>query len=69
MLAQKTSAGTAMESDVDELLRDTQITSVTVKEASTVANRVASKGMDNTSLSATANLVCKKTSQDCTYYR
>lgn len=48
MLAQETSAGMAIKFGEDDLLRDTQTTSVTVKESSTSINRVKNIEMDDT---------------------
>ena len=61
MLVQETASGMAIEFDEEEILGNTQITSVTAKEASTTPNRIANKEMNDTSLSATAELVCKTT--------
>ena len=58
LLAQETEEGIAMEFNEDDLLGDTQISSITFEEANKVANRVANKKMkeNDRSLSATANL-------------
>ena len=60
----------AMQFDEDELLGETQISSTTVKKAENTINRVASKEMPDsgTSLTATANLVCKITRDARTYF-
>ena len=59
-----------MQFDEDELLGETQISATTVKEAEKTINRVASKEMPerDTSLTATANLVCKITRDARTYF-
>ena len=72
ILAQKTNEGMNLAFSEEELLRDTtQITSTTVQAATTAVNRVACKEMhdnNDTSLSATATLVCKITKEDTTYF-
>ena len=59
-----------MKFNEDELLGETQISSITIKETNKVANRVANKEMkeNDTSLSPTANLVCNITRDNCTYF-
>ena len=72
MLAQETNDGMEFAFSEEELLRDTnQITSTTVHAATTAVNRVACKEIqdsNDTSLSATATLVCKITKEDTTYF-
>lgn len=68
MLAQETSAGMAIKFGEDDLLRDTQTTSVTVKESSTSINRVKNIEMDDTQLSGTAYLVYKTTRKENKYF-
>ena len=71
-LAQETNEGMDLAFNKKELLRDTtQITSTTVQAATTAVNRVACKepyNNNDTSLSATATLVCKITKEDTTYF-
>ena len=70
LLAQETEEGMAMEFNGDELLGKTQISSTIVKEAEKTINRAASKEMPerDTSLTATANLVCKITRDARKYF-
>ena len=71
-LRKKNNEGMDIAFSEEELLRDNaQITSTTIQAATTAVNRVAWTEMHNnndTSLSATASLVCKITKEDTTYF-